>query len=111
MIGGIIAGYQEDQEATCGRQRKDRHKMADAVFRRIRGELYCIFDSDLDAAVMLGTRLPLEIFLPALRRQTMTTNRKADMQSKIKHWLKTATTRDRVSLTTHRSYLAFLKML
>ena len=64
MIGGIIAGYRKDQEATYGGQRKDRHKMADAVFRRIRGELYCIFDSDLDAAVMLGTRLPREIFYP-----------------------------------------------
>ena len=81
--------------------------MADAVFRRIRRA--CIVFSI--PILMLGTRLPLEIFLPALRRQTMTTNRKADMQSKIKHWLKTATTRDRVSLTTHRSYLAFLKML
>jgi hypothetical protein len=59
--------------------------------------LYCIFDSDLDAAVMLGTRLPLEIFYPLCEDRTMTTNRKADMQSKIKYWLKTAPTRDRVS--------------
>ncbi len=43
MIGGIIAGYQEDQEATCGGQQKDRHKMADAVFRRTRGELVLYF--------------------------------------------------------------------
>ncbi len=59
--------------------------------------LYCIFDSDLDAAVMLGTRLPLEIFYSLCEDRTMTTNRKADMQSKIKYWLKTAPTRDRVS--------------
>jgi hypothetical protein len=26
--------------------------------------LYCIFDSDFDAAVMLGARLPLESFCP-----------------------------------------------
>ena len=71
-----------------------------------------IVESDLDVAVMFGSRLLMGIFPPALRRQTMTINRKADMQIKEQALAKTAATQSRVSRyqPTDR-VLAFLKTL
>src|SRR5229473_6480435 len=71
MIGGIIAGYQEDQEATCGDSKRTVTKWLMRCSDGLVASLYCIFDSDLDAAVMLGTRLPLEIFYPLCENRTM----------------------------------------
>jgi hypothetical protein len=64
MIGGIIAGYQEDQEATCGGSERAITKWLMPCSDGFVASLYCIFDFDFDAAVMLGTRLPLESFYP-----------------------------------------------